>query len=760
MKKRILLKRIALMNFLLVFLPFFALTQVAINTEGSAADNAAMLDVSSTSKGVLIPRMTLTQRNAIISPVAGLMIYQTDNTPGYYFHDGSGWKLIGSEAFSIDDLSDGKTGGNSVFLGTGAGIQDDGTNNYNSALGVDALHINTSGTYNTACGSSALLNNTTGNYNTGLGVGSLLTNSTGYENTATGTSSLAGNTSGYANTAFGVNALYTNTTGYYNVALGYYTSKSNGGGIFNTSIGAGAGYYNASGSNNTVVGTFADYYNTSGSNNTLIGCYAGGNNSSHSNTGNVFLGYQAGYNETGSNKLYIENSSTTSPLVYGEFDNNLLRINGILEISIDASSPAGAIKFFEQPMYGTNYTKISANAQSANITYYWPNIAGTDGQILQTNATGQLSWVDEGGATQINDLSDAKVTGNSIFLGSGSGVSDDGTTNYNAALGIDALHGNTSGTLNSAIGYQSLYTNTSGGSNVAMGSYAMFGNTSGSYNVAFGNATLYTNSTGYNNTATGTNALYYNTTGYNNTANGYLAANSNTIGHDNVAIGLNANQYNLEGSYNTIIGSYAGSGVSGHNKSGNIFLGNQAGFNETGSNKLYIENSNTTAPLIYGEFDNNIVTIYGNLGMATTSFGNGSRTIALSNGVVPNSSIADGVLLYTEDVTSSSELKVRDEAGNVTTLSPHNFSMTSKSEPMAWSYFSENHAVGEKINVDMLRAIRLLEEMTGEKLVVIEKIDGQTVEASLVEQSLGIIQQQQKLIEELLQRVEKLEKEK
>jgi hypothetical protein len=86
--------------------------------------------------------------------------------------------------------------------------------------------------------------------------------------------------------------------------------------------------------------------------------------------------------------------------------------------------------------------------------------------------------------------------------------------------------------------------------------------------------------------------------------------------------------------------------------------------------------------------------------------------------------------------------------------------MTSKSEPMAWSYFSENHAVGEKINVDMLRAIRLLEEMTGEKLVVIEKIDGQTVEASLVEQSLGIIQQQQKLIEELLQRVEKLEKEK
>jgi hypothetical protein len=40
---------------------------------------------------------------------------------------------------------------------------------------------------------------------------------------------------------------------------------------------------------------------------------------SSNGSGNVFLGYQAGYNETGSNKLYIANSSTSTPMIYGDF---------------------------------------------------------------------------------------------------------------------------------------------------------------------------------------------------------------------------------------------------------------------------------------------------------------------------------------------------------------------------------------------------------------------------------------------------------
>ncbi|HNA01411.1 MAG TPA: hypothetical protein PLN49_11140, partial [Ferruginibacter sp.] len=56
---------------------------VSINTDGSTAHGSAMLDVKSSSKGMLIPRLTLAERNAVASPATGLMIYQTDNTPGF-----------------------------------------------------------------------------------------------------------------------------------------------------------------------------------------------------------------------------------------------------------------------------------------------------------------------------------------------------------------------------------------------------------------------------------------------------------------------------------------------------------------------------------------------------------------------------------------------------------------------------------------------------------------------------------------------------
>ena len=66
-----------------------AFSQIAINTDGSQPNGSAMLDVSSTTKGFLAPRMGLASRNAISSPATGLLIYQTDNTPGYYQYDGS-----------------------------------------------------------------------------------------------------------------------------------------------------------------------------------------------------------------------------------------------------------------------------------------------------------------------------------------------------------------------------------------------------------------------------------------------------------------------------------------------------------------------------------------------------------------------------------------------------------------------------------------------------------------------------------------------
>ena len=68
--------------------------QVAINSTGDGPDGSAMLDIKSTSKGLLIPRMPLASRPT--SPALGLLYYQTDNTPGVYYYNGSTWTLVGS----------------------------------------------------------------------------------------------------------------------------------------------------------------------------------------------------------------------------------------------------------------------------------------------------------------------------------------------------------------------------------------------------------------------------------------------------------------------------------------------------------------------------------------------------------------------------------------------------------------------------------------------------------------------------------------
>jgi hypothetical protein len=73
--------------------------QVAINTDNSAPDPSAMLDVKSTTKGLLAPRMTLAQRNAIVSPATGLVVFQTNSSPGLYINSGTpaapSWNLVG-----------------------------------------------------------------------------------------------------------------------------------------------------------------------------------------------------------------------------------------------------------------------------------------------------------------------------------------------------------------------------------------------------------------------------------------------------------------------------------------------------------------------------------------------------------------------------------------------------------------------------------------------------------------------------------------
>ncbi|MEM1321847.1 MAG: right-handed parallel beta-helix repeat-containing protein [Bacteroidota bacterium] len=74
--------------------------QIAINRNGAAPNPSAMLEVTSTNKGFLTPRMTATERAAIASPATGLLIYQTDDPAGFYYNQGSStapdWVRLGN----------------------------------------------------------------------------------------------------------------------------------------------------------------------------------------------------------------------------------------------------------------------------------------------------------------------------------------------------------------------------------------------------------------------------------------------------------------------------------------------------------------------------------------------------------------------------------------------------------------------------------------------------------------------------------------
>src|SRR5690606_12737 len=106
----------------------------------------------------------------------------------------------------------------------------------------------------------------------------------------------------------------------------------------------------------------------------------------------------------------------------------------------------------------------------------------------------------------------------------------------------------------------------------------------------------------------------------------------------------------------------------------------------------------------------------GNVGIGTTSFGTSAQGIlALGTAAGAPSTAIDGVQLFAANVSGTIELRVMDGAGNITTQSPHNFSLISSgpSEDMAWSFYSERETEAGTlaINADITKALRFLEEI-------------------------------------------------
>ncbi|MGS2727456.1 tail fiber domain-containing protein [Psychroserpens sp. BH13MA-6] len=169
----------------------------------------------------------------------------------------------------------------------------------------------------------------------------------------------------------------------------------------NIGIGYNALALNSISENNTIIG-YNSASSMTGPNNVFIGTEAGWYPIGHYSTGNILIGYRAGYNIGNlQNKLYIENSSNISPLVYGEFDNDILRING--EFQIGSPTTTG---------------------------YAFPLTDGASGQVMTTDGAGNVSFQD---AASNNDADWYQAGTTNVPINN----SDDIFTEGNVGIGVN-----------------------------------------------------------------------------------------------------------------------------------------------------------------------------------------------------------------------------------------------------------------------------------------------------------------------------------
>ncbi len=236
-----------------------------------------------------------------------------------------------------------------TFVGRNAGYANTVTGN--TFLGYYSGFRNTTGDINTFVGHKAGQENTIGDQNTFMG------NRAGYENTSGNSNVFVGYLAGQNNKTECCNTFVGNSAGMDSTAegntfIGSSAGLSNTKGESNTFIGRAAGQNNETGSNNLFIGHTAGFDQTfgnhnlyignsagckTGQNNTIIGHYAGVLNTF--GDGNVFLGYSAGRKSSGSGKLYIDNTDTENPLIWGDFSaNNVIIYGGFRAMASHISS--------------------------------------------------------------------------------------------------------------------------------------------------------------------------------------------------------------------------------------------------------------------------------------------------------------------------------------------------------------------------------------------------------------------------------------
>jgi trimeric autotransporter adhesin len=352
-----------------------------------------------------------------------------------------------------------------------------------------------------------------------------------------------------------------------------------------------------------VYNTFTNNVTTNGDNYGMHNVFDGVGNSNKfgvrnqvsGNGGGSFYGDYNNLTNFGTGSLYgshsiLDGSGTgdkigTSVVIYPSAGGNHYGIHS------QVTKPTGYAGYF--------LGRVAIGTTAVN-NYILPSTRGTANQIMQTDGAGNVTWQNPN--TVLNNFA-WTTTGNS---GTNASTNFIGTTdNVDLIFKRNNTQAGTIGATNSSFGLNSLFSNVSGNYNAAFGNSSMYSNTTGIENSAFGENSLRANTTGYRNCSFGRNSLFSNISGAQNVAFGHSTLVSNTIGDSNSAFGSFAMSNLISGSDNLALGiSALSNNVTGN---GNIAIGNRAGYNEMGSNKLYIENSISPTPLIYGEFDTDIL---------------------------------------------------------------------------------------------------------------------------------------------------------
>lgn len=556
-------------------------------------------------------------------------------------------------------------------------------------------------------GDSAGLLSSTAARSVAIGQHALASETTNGDNVAIGYEALKNQNGGIvgSNTAVGFQALTNNTTGYTNTGIGYGALGDNSTGIGNTALGHNALSAVSTANNNLAIGVEAGHNITSGATNIAIGNQSGGGNGS----GNTVVGHFALDGATGSNNQ-----------AFGA--NALYNVSGSFNVGIGNEASRSNTS-------GEKNISIGHAANQFNTT--------GDGNVSIGYRAGYVlgAHAKSGNVFIGNSAGEGSTGDSSIFIGNKAGL---GETESNK-LYIE----------NSSSSLPLIYGDFSSDSTAINGTATIGKNYAGDHSVL----TL--------TSAETTLGEYPELTFFKDDA---TLSSGEFLG----AIMFDGNDNPSTTQAAAMMIARANGGHNASSKGGIIdfMVKDPITAGPADSAELVMRIGKLATPYVAIEgrltVDNNL-----HIGPALGSPA-GSNFIAIENGTEPSASLTDGVLLYAKDYidgdgTSTSELFVRDEDGNVTDISPHNFSLIPEgpSEDISWAFYSEQRNLQKVVNVDMLKAVRVIEGLSGEKLVHIADLEGNPIveeenTSSSLKEEIEVLKEQNATLQEQLNQMQEM----